>query len=77
MLLGSKLIFTMNVMANTNNSDNKFKLIVFSSSSGSAFRLTIKSSKSSLGVWNQLWNKILKIDEIYPKFKFIFDFMIN
>ena len=52
MLLGSKLIFTMNVMANTNNSDNKFKLIVFSSSSGSPFRLTIKSSKSSLGVWN-------------------------
>ena len=28
----------MNLMATTNNSDNKTKLIVFSSGSGSAFR---------------------------------------
>ena len=31
--LVNKLIFTMNLMATTNDSDNKTKLIVFSSSS--------------------------------------------
>ena len=31
--LVNKLIFTMNLMATTNHSDNKTKLIVFSSSS--------------------------------------------
>ena len=35
----------MNVMATTNHFDNKTKLIEFSSSSGSALRHTVKSSK--------------------------------
>ena len=35
----------MNLMAATNNSDNKTKLIVISSSSGLASSLTVKSSK--------------------------------
>ena len=39
------LVFTINLMATTNHSDNKTKLIVFSSSFGSAFTLTVKSSK--------------------------------
>ena len=44
-LLGDKHIFTMNLMATTDHSDNKAKLIAFSSSPGSAFRLTVKSLK--------------------------------
>ena len=44
-LLLNKFIFTMNLMATTNHSNNKTKLIVFSSSSCSPFRLTLKSSK--------------------------------
>ena len=51
-LLGNKHILTMNLMATTDHSDNKTKLIVFSSSPGSAFRLTVKSLKWFLGVWN-------------------------
>ena len=35
----------MNLMATTNNSDNKTKLIVFGSSSGSAFRAYCKIFK--------------------------------
>ena len=35
----------MKLMTTTNHSENKTKLIVFSSSSGSAFRFTVKSSK--------------------------------
>ena len=42
----------MNLIANTNHFDNKTKFIVFGSSSDSAFMLTVKSSKKSLGVWN-------------------------
>ena len=44
-LLVNKPIFIMKLMTTTNHSENKTKLIVFSSSSGSAFRLTVKSSK--------------------------------
>ena len=51
-LLVNKPIFTMNLIANTNHSDNKTKFIVFGNSSDSGFRLTVKSSKKSLGVWN-------------------------
>ena len=39
MLLLNKLIFTMNLMATANHSDNKTKLIVFTKSSGFDFRL--------------------------------------
>ena len=39
-------------MVITNHSDNKIKLIVFSGSSGLAFRDNDTSSKYSLGVWN-------------------------
>ena len=35
----------MNLMATTNDCDNKTKLIVFSSSSYSPLRLTVKASK--------------------------------
>ena len=45
MLLVNELIFSVNLMATINLSDNKTKLIVFSSSSGSAFGPTVKSSK--------------------------------
>ena len=43
--LVNKLVFTTNLMLTTNHSDSKTKLIVCSSSSDSAFRLTVKSSK--------------------------------
>ena len=39
----NKFIFTMNLMATTNQSDNKIKLVTFSSSSGLAFSHTVKS----------------------------------
>ena len=39
MLLLNKLIFTMNLMATANHSDNKTKLIVFTKRSGFDFRL--------------------------------------
>ena len=42
----------MKLMATTNHSDNQIKLFVFSSSSGSAFKHTAKSSKESLRAWN-------------------------
>ena len=45
LLSKNKLIFTMNLMTTTNHSENKMKLAVFSSSSGSAFRHTVKFSK--------------------------------
>ena len=38
-------ILTMNLMATIDHSDNKTKLIVFSSSSRSTFKLTVKSLK--------------------------------
>ena len=42
----------MNLVATTNDSDDKIELVVFSSSSGSAFRHTVKPSKESTEVWN-------------------------
>ena len=47
MLLLNKLIFTMNLMATANYSDNKTKLIVFTKSSGFDFRLrnSLRNSK--------------------------------
>ena len=47
MLLLNKLIFTMNLMATANHSDNKTKLMVFSKSSGFDFRLrdSLRNSK--------------------------------
>ena len=47
MLLLNKLIFTMNLMATANHSDNKTKLIVFTKSSGFDFRLrdSLRTSK--------------------------------
>ena len=48
----NKFIFTMNIMATTNHSDNKPKLVGCSCGSGSAVRHTVKSRKLSVGVWN-------------------------
>ena len=46
----------MNLMATTNHSDNKTKLIVFISSSCAAFSLIVKSLKQSLRAWNLIMN---------------------
>ena len=45
-------IFTMNLMATINHSNNKVRLVLFSTSPNLAFKQTVKSSKESVGVWN-------------------------
>ena len=64
----------MNLLTATNYSDNKFKLIVFCSSSGSALKHTVKSSKQFLRVWNPIMKQNFKNRQDLPKLEVYFSF---
>ena len=69
-MLVRRLSFTMILIATTNHSDNKTRLTVFSNSSGSAVRLTVKS----LVVWNLIMKLNFKNKRDLPKVEVYFVF---